>query len=152
MKKLAIIIISLILALMAGCSAQPAERVIPILTELSFTLSVEPPQEYAEYTIPIYIRSHQTLHLHWQIVQGHSFWMGCTTPTGELIGARVDGDFNIHAACEELIGMGTSIFSPSDPKYGEAADKLGEGYYLFHPNINKENPPVTIKIQYWIED
>lgn len=149
MNKIAIIL-SLILALMVGCSAQPAERVTPILTKLSFTLSVEPPQEYAEYTIPIYIRSHQTLHLHWQIVQGRSFWMSCTTPTGELIGARVDGDFNIHSACEELICMGTSIFSPSDPKYSEAADKLGEGYYLFHPHINKEK--VTIKVQYWIED
>ena len=124
----------------------PAPTPTPQLNELSFSLSVEPPQEYDEYTMPIYIRSHQTLHLNWRITKGgDSLWIAVTTPSGKVIGMRADGGFNNYATCERLIGMGNIIFTPSEYDWGE-------GYYLFRPHIGKGDAATTVEVLYWIED
>jgi hypothetical protein len=46
------------------------KKVIPKLTDLSFTLAPTNDQEFAEYTTPIYILASQTLHLNWLVVKG----------------------------------------------------------------------------------
>ena len=153
MRRTLIIAALLILALsaLAACarptpSPIPPPKPIPTLTELSFSLSVKPPEEYDEYTIPIYIRYHQTLHLNWRITKGgDSVWISFTTPNGRLIGMKANGGFNDSPTCERLGGMGNIIFSPSQHDWGE-------GYYYFSPLIGRGEPPTSIKVAYWIED
>ena len=164
-RKVTFTILFIVLTLVLGLSgcitvnpssvSQPTTSVpqpIPQLTELEFTLAVQPQQEHAWHAFPIYIRSKQTLHLHWQVIRGCSFWMLCVTPREVDIGVRSDGHFNLESQCSELVGTGSLIFSPSESIYVEGVDRLGEGYYLFQPHIYKTHSPVTVKVQYWIED
>ena len=124
----------------------------PTLTQLSFTLSLEPEKDYDEYTIPIYIKPYQTLHLKWHITEGGDFlWIAFETPNGKAIGMRADGGFNDYwpqpPACELLSGGGNIIFSPSEFDWGE-------GYYYFFPHLTTgtTTKDVTVEVFYWIAD
>jgi hypothetical protein len=126
-------------------SAKPT----PKLTDVSFTLSLDAGQEYAEYPIPIYLKETQTLHLSWIVVKGGSrFYMTFSLPSGKLIAIRANGSLAGltpgQVLTDHLSKSGDIVFSPDNQDWQE-------GDYLFHPQIIKGDPSITIKLLYWIE-
>lgn len=174
MNKAIIIIVGLILALalgLGGCftistptptpTPVPTPKPIPEYHTLSFTL-----QEEEEYSFPIYLRNNETLHLIWTAqdtkavpsspgvpplrVQGMdvTVWFGIITPCGEVYGfydhkgQYANGTLEARAA--RPMSQGTTRFSPSDYDWGE-------GYYIMSANKH-DLWPVTVKVEYWIEE
>ncbi len=125
------------------------KTVVPKLTDVSFTLSLETGQEYAEVTTPIYLQASQVLHLSWLVVKGGNyFYMTFSMPSGKVIAIRSNGSLAAYTpavlADEKLTKSGDVVFRPSDNDWGD-------GYYIFHSQINKGDTPVTVKLLYWIE-
>jgi hypothetical protein len=119
------------------------------LTDVSFTLSLETGQEYAEITTPIYLQASQVLHLSWLVVKGGNyFYMTFSMPSGKVIAVRSNGSLAAYTpavlAEEKLTKSGDVVFRPSDNDWGD-------GYYIFHSQINKGDTAVTVKLLYWIE-
>jgi hypothetical protein len=129
--------------------ATPAPtRIVPKLTDISFTLALDSQQAFIENTTPIYLQASQVLHLSWVVIKGGDhFFMTFTLPSGRLIAIRGNGslgNYNTGEALEKLYKSGDVVFRPSDNDWLE-------GYYLFHPQIFQGDPAVTIKLLYWIE-
>ena len=128
-------------------SASPVPK--PALTTVSFTMSLATAQEYTEYTMPLYLKPGDRLHLNWAITTGGDHMgLSFTTPDGELIVMKRDDTLmrNYPATYpdEKLYNMGNVIFSPGD--YG-----WQEGYYIFHPHIRRGDAAVGVKVFYWLE-
>ncbi len=121
----------------------------PKLNDVSFALNLDPQQEYTEYTTSIFLKSSQTLHLTWVVTKGGDhFFMSFTLPDGRLIAVRSTGSLAALSAAsiptERLIKTGNVIFRPDDNDWQD-------GYYIFHPQIFRGDPAVTVKLLYWIE-
>jgi glucose/arabinose dehydrogenase len=123
-------------------------RIVPKLTDISFTLALDTQQAFTENTTPIYLQAAQVLHLSWVVIKGGDhFFMTFTLPNGRLIAIRGNGslgNYSTGEALEKLYKGGDVVFKPSDNDWRE-------GYYLFHPQIFQGDPPVTVKLLYWIE-
>jgi len=121
----------------------------PNLTTVGFTLSLATVQEYTEYTLPVYLRPQDTLHLTWVITTGGDHLsLSFTTPKGEVVTLTRDGTMvrNYPATYpdEKLFNMGNVIFTAKDYD-------LDDGYYLFHLHLRRGDAAVGGKIFYWIE-
>jgi hypothetical protein len=130
-------------------SPSPSKTAVPKLNDVSFTLSLEEEQEYTENTTPIYLKATQTLHMNWLVVKGGDhIYLTFTMPNGDLIMVRNDGTLAASSpgeiVQEQLTKSGDLVFRPADNNWAE-------GYYLFHPQIHKYDPSVTVKLLYWIE-
>lgn len=115
------------------------------ITELSFTLSVEPGEEYDAHTIAVDIRENDKFNLNWEVGEGY-FWMSFKTPNGHHVGVRRNGGFNDYypmgPSCEILEGIGGFSFNPAEKCWGE-------GMYYFEPHITKGYGPTIVKVYYW---
>jgi hypothetical protein len=124
------------------------KKVVPKLTDTSFTLTPTPDQDIAEYTTPIYLLASQTLHLNWLVVKGGDyFYLTFTLPDGKFISVRNDGSLSGYTpgeTSERLGSAGSIVFHPADNNWKD-------GYYIFHPQIYQEDPSITIKLLYYVE-
>jgi hypothetical protein len=124
------------------------KKVVPKLTDLSFTLDPTNDQEFAEYTTPIYILASQTLHLNWQVVKGGEyFYLTFTLPNGKFISVRSDGGLSSYIPgekSEQLRTNGSVVFYPANNDWGD-------GYYIFHSQIFQDDPAITLKLLYYVE-
>jgi hypothetical protein len=130
-------------------STTPSPTALPKLTDVSFTLTLDAQQEYIEYTNPIYLKASQILHLTWVVIKGSDhFYMTFTLPNGKLIGVRSNGSLASlppgGTPGEKLTKSGDVVFRPDDNDWQD-------GYYIFHPQIYRGDPAVTVKLLYWIE-
>ena len=120
----------------------------PELNQASFTLSITPPQTYAEYTLPLYLTSNGIIHLVWTVSGvGEHIRMAFNTPDDQYIGVKTNGGFVIltnDKPCDQLNRSGSIDLNPSDQKWVD-------GYYVFHLYICDQDPSVTIKLLYWTE-
>ncbi|MDP2917659.1 MAG: hypothetical protein Q8O16_07010, partial [Dehalococcoidia bacterium] len=120
----------------------------PSLSQVTFNLALQTSQEYAEYTLPIYLIADQTLHWDWLITDGgNNLGVIITTPNGKFISVRANGDivdFPTGSISDKLGRMGSLVFKPS--RYS-----LDDGYYIFHPHIRTGDTAVAVKVLYWIE-
>jgi|WetSurMetagenome_2_1015567.scaffolds.fasta_scaffold00944_20 hypothetical protein len=120
----------------------------PALNQTSFTLSLEKPQTYTEYTLPIYLTAQNTLHLAWSITgEGEYFRLAFTTPDGKIIAAKADGsiaDLPPNGTCEKLPRDGSLILTMSKNNWDD-------GYYIFRPNIVATDKSISVKVFYWID-
>jgi hypothetical protein len=123
-------------------------KVMPKLTDISFTLALDAQQQFTENTTPIYLQASQVLHLSWVVIKGGDhFFMTFTLPSGKLIAIRGNGslsNYNSGEALEKLYKSGDVVFTPADNDWRE-------GYYLFHPQIFQGDQTITVKLLYWIE-
>jgi hypothetical protein len=125
------------------------KKVIPKLTDVSFTLTLAKDQDFAEYTTPIYIMANQTLHLNWIVIKGGEyFYLTFTLPNGKFIAVRGDGTLASYIPgemkSEQLRANGSVVFYPNDNNWGD-------GYYIFHPQIYRDDPSITVKLMYYVE-
>jgi hypothetical protein len=124
------------------------KKVVPKLTDISFTLTPAQDQDAAEYTTPIYMLASQTLHLNWLVVKGNDyFYMTFTLPDGKFIAIRNDGGLSGHVPgdlSDKLKAAGSIVFCPADNNWKD-------GYYIFHPKIYQDDPSITIKLLYYVE-
>jgi hypothetical protein len=120
----------------------------PTLNQASFTLSITPPQTYAEYTLPIYLTSESIIHLVWTVSgNGEHIRMAFNTPDGQYIGVKTNNGFvtlTNDKPCDQLNRSGGIVLNPSNQKWVD-------GYYVFHTYIYDQDPTVTVKLLYWIE-
>jgi hypothetical protein len=126
-----------------------AATALPKLTDVSFALTLDPQQEYTEYTTSIYLKSTQTLHLTWVVIKGSDhFYMSFTLPDGRLIAVRSTGSLAAlspgSTPNEKLVKSGNVVFRPDNNDWQD-------GYYIFHPQIFRGDPAVTVKLLYWVE-
>ena len=74
--------------------------------------------------------------------------MTVTLPTGAEIAIRNNGGMSNYipgeSAAEKLTKSGNLVICPADNDWID-------GYYLFRPQIYKNDSSVTIKLLYWIE-
>jgi hypothetical protein len=124
-------------------------KALPKLTDTAFTLTLPEGQDYTENTIPIYLRADQTLHMNWLVVKGGDhFHMTFSLPNGNLIAVGNTGNLTAYGqgetTCENLTRNHDLVFRPEDNDWQD-------GYYLFHPQLQTNDQPVTIKILFWIE-
>jgi hypothetical protein len=127
----------------------PVSTSVPKLNDVAFTLSLDNGQQYAENTTPIYLKASQILHMNWLVSKGGNyFYMTVTLPTGAQIAIRNDGEIANYvpgeSTAEKLTRSGDLVFSPVNNDWTD-------GYYLFHPQIYKNDASVTVKLLYWIE-
>jgi hypothetical protein len=125
------------------------KKVVPKLTDVSFTLTLAKDQDFVEYTTPIYILASQTLHLNWMVIKGGEyFYMTFTLPNGKFIAVRSDGSLSSYIPgemkSEQLRANGSVVFYPADNNWGD-------GYYIFHPQIFRDEPSITVKLMYYVE-
>jgi len=121
----------------------------PALNQVSFSLSLKPPQEYNECTQPIYLKSQNILHLAWSVTGvGEYLFLTFNTPNGKYIGVKADGtmaELPAGKAADKLSRVGSFILKP-------AAQNLGDGYYIFRTYISDKDEAITVKLLYWIEE
>jgi uncharacterized protein YceK len=121
----------------------------PALSQVNFSLSLQPPQEYTEYTQPIYLKSENTLHLVWTVTGvGDHLYLAFNTPNGKYIGVKADGnmvDLSPSRAAERLPRVGSFILKPS-------LQSFGDGYYIFHAHITGKDQAINVKLLYWTEE
>jgi hypothetical protein len=141
-------------------SSEPATAIIPnkvtstttsttpTLVQNTFPLLITSPQTYAEYTLPIYLKADDTIHLVWTVSGvGEHIRMSINTPDGKYVGVKVTGGFIALTGdnpCDQLNRSGSIVLTPSDQKWVD-------GYYVFHPYIIDKDPTVNVKILYWID-
>jgi hypothetical protein len=130
-------------------SPTATQKTVPKLTDISFTLALDPGQTYTEHTTPIYLLPDQKLHLSWLVVKGGDyFYLSFSLPTAKVITIRSDGSLGNYSPetikDEKLTKSGDVIIYP-------ACNDWIEGYYIFHPQLFKGDPPVTVRLLYWIE-
>lgn len=120
----------------------------PALTQTSFTLTLVPPQTSAGYTLPVYLTANSTLHLVWTVSGvGENMRMKFDTPNGSIVEVEPDGSFVTISSddpCDQLNTSGSLILKP-------AVQKWTGGYYVFYPYICDDDPAVSVKLMYWIE-
>ena len=124
-------------------------KAMPKLVDNAFTLTLADGQNYTENTIPVYIKADQTIHMNWLVIKGGDhFHMTFSLPDGNIIAVGNTGNLT---SCrrgeinrENLIKNGDLVFRPGDNDWQD-------GYYLFHPQLQTNDPSVTVKIIYWIE-
>jgi hypothetical protein len=76
-------------------SATP--KAMPKLTDIAFTLTLADGQNYTENTIPVYLKSDQTIHLNWLVVKGGDhFHMTFSLPDGNLIAVGNSGNLTAY--------------------------------------------------------
>lgn len=129
---------------------KPSPTVKPTLSTVPFTLSLGTDQEYMEYTLPLYLKKDDLLHMNWVVTSGGDHLsFSFMTPDGETVILKRDGtivrNYPDTYPDEKLFTTGNIIFRPSD--YG-----WREGYYLFRPHIRRGDANVGAKILYWIEN
>jgi hypothetical protein len=122
---------------------------MPKLTDTTFNLTLADGQEYAENPVPIYLYADQTLHLSYMVIRGGDhFHMTFTLPNGNLISITGTGSLSSYlhgeSSNEKLTKNGDLVLRPGDNDWGD-------GYYIFHPQIYKDDTPLTVKLLYWIE-
>ena len=124
-------------------------KAMPKLTDIAFTLTLPDGQDYTENTIPIYLKTDQTLHMNWLVIKGSDhFHMTFSLPDGNVIAVGNTGNLTSYKRGEinreNLTKSGDLVFRPGDNDWQD-------GYYLFHPQLQANDPSVTLKIIYWIE-
>jgi hypothetical protein len=124
-------------------------KAMPKLTDIAFTLTLPDGQDYTENTIPIYLKADQTIHMNWLVVKGgNHFHMTFSLPDGNIIAVGNTGNLTAYGrgetTCEDLTKNRDLVFRPGDNDWQD-------GYYLFHPQLQTGDQPVTVKILYWIE-
>jgi hypothetical protein len=122
---------------------------MPKLTDIAFTLTLADGQNYTENTIPIYLKSDQTIHLNWLVVKGGDhFHMTFSLPDGNLVSVGNTGNLAAYGrgetTSENLTKNGDLVFRPGNNDWQD-------GYYLFHPQLKTNDQAVSVKILYWIE-
>jgi hypothetical protein len=120
----------------------------PVLIQTTVGLSLTPPQTYTEYTLPVYLTVNSTIHLVWSVSGvGEHIRMAINTPDGTLVGVQPNGGFTkllSNDPCAQLDRSGSIVLNPSIQKWTD-------GYYVFHPYICDDDPGVSLKLMYWIE-
>ena len=120
----------------------------PTLVQDTFPLLITSPQTYAEYTLPIYLKADDTIHLVWTASGvGEHIRMSINTPDGKDVGVKATGGFIAltgDTPCDQLNRSGSIVLTPADQKWVD-------GYYVFHPYIVNKDPTVNVKILYWID-
>lgn len=126
----------------------PKTTTTPALSTTSFNLALISPQTYAEYTLPVYLTSASIINLVWTVSGvGEHIRMAINTPEGKLVGVKTNGGFITLTSddpCDQLNRSGTLILNPSTQKWLS-------GYYVFHLYICDQDPQVTVKLMYWIQ-
>jgi hypothetical protein len=129
-------------------TANATTKTIPKLTDISFTLTLDPGQEYTEATTPIYLQATQILHLSWLVVKGNHFYLTFSLPNGNLIAVRSNGSLCIYSSDsilnEKLTRNGDLVLRPDDNDWKD-------GYYIFHSQLYKGDASTVVKLLYWIE-
>ena len=118
----------------------------PKLSNVSINLSVTPPNEYAAYSLPIFLTTETMLHLSWKS-DGGGFQMKVINSFGEVAGTDMAGVSDTDND-NQLEYIGGFTFSPADfndPKWST-------GFYYFVPQIKKGQGPVKITLSYWTEN
>ncbi|MBN1368574.1 MAG: hypothetical protein JW967_11675 [Dehalococcoidales bacterium] len=119
----------------------------PKLEQNNFNLVIKPPEQYKEYTLPIYLSASDTLHFEWTVSGvGEYIRIAITTPSGEYICVGVDGSLFVSTPdepCEQLLRHGTIILQPHEQQWNS-------GYYTFHPHILDTDSKIDVKLLYWI--
>jgi hypothetical protein len=133
----------------AKSTPTPTAKKTPKLTDNTFTLTLLPAQEYVENPVPIYLLASQVLHISWMVIKGGDhFHMTFTLPNGTLIGVTSTGKLSSYlhgeSSTEKLTKNGDLVFQPGNNDWGD-------GYYIFHPQIYKDDASITVKLLYWIE-
>ncbi len=131
----------------AASSSLKTKKTVPALTTIKFTLSLKPEQSYTEYTVPIYLTAEQVLHLEWLPESGTgTMRMAITTPNGKYLGVTTDCKLaelpEGSILCSKLNKVDNLIFK---------AELWGDGYYIFHPNLQSGDSDVSMKLLYWVE-
>jgi hypothetical protein len=117
----------------------------PKLSNVPVSLAVTPPNEYAAYSLPIYITTDKALHLSWKS-DGGGFQMKVINPAGEITGTDMTGVSDQENE-NELDFLGGFVFSPAD----YTGPGWVNGFYYFVPQIRKGQGPVKITFSYWLE-
>ncbi len=168
-KAASLLLACLILGMLTACSktkeatavitsalptttAPPAPPVVipattPKLVTVNITLTVAPGNDYAAYTMPIYLRRTQTLHLNWK-AEGSPFQMVATTPSGKVVSVSESG-MNTANQPTDLPRVGEIKFYPNDPALN--FDWGTDGYFTFVPSIGKGSVTTKITVNYWIQ-
>jgi len=119
----------------------------PKLYDVSFTLTMDESQEYAENTLPIFLAKTHIIHMNWLVQKGgQHFHMTFTLPSGKLISMNENGTFSNYNQGDDSEDLfnGDMVFCPGNNNWAD-------GYYLFHPQIRGADKDVTVKLIYWIE-
>jgi hypothetical protein len=129
---------------------KPTSTVRPNLTTVTFTMALATGQEYTEYTLPLYLKKDEQIHLNWVLTSGSDHLsFSFMTPDGETVIMRRDGtivrNYPETYQDEKLFTMGNIIFRPAD--FG-----WREGYYIFRPHLRRGDAAVGAKILYWTEN
>jgi hypothetical protein len=120
----------------------------PKLMTVAINLTIATGNDYAGYTLPIYLRKAQTLHLNWK-AEGSPFQMVATTPSGKVVSVRESG-LDTAGQPAALPRVGEIRFFPADPAFS-GFDWGTDGYYTFVPSIGKGSLPTKITVNYWIQ-
>jgi hypothetical protein len=120
----------------------------PKLVTVAINLVIATGNDYAGYTLPIYLRKAQTLHLNWK-AEGSPFQMLATTPSGKVVSVSEKGMDTTNQPAS-LPRVGEIRFYPSDPVFS-GFDWGTDGYYTFVPSIAKGSLPTKITVNYWIQ-
>jgi hypothetical protein len=120
----------------------------PKLITVAINLVIATGNDYAGYTLPIYLRKAQTLHLNWK-AEGSPFQMVATTPSGKVVSVG-EGGMDTAGEPAALPRVGEIRFFPLDPAFS-GFDWGTDGYYTFVPSIGKGSLPTKITVNYWIQ-